>query len=332
MSALLRLTGALAIVGALAGFGMWLAGGDQAMPATTPVARTFQSSTECKDCHQDVWDEWHGSHHQIAFLNPEVRALSDDFRNKDCQACHLPRPVAVTGFGQRVLPRQTHPDEGVSCLSCHQDKDGSIMGTRDIPAAPCSPKAHREFPTVELCASCHNQHQTTDQWRASHYAAQAVSCNDCHMPHVDRKAADGSTRKGRHHGYPGAHDAAMLRKAGTFEASLEGRDVVLTLTNSGAGHNFPTEERHRAVDIVVRFVRADGTTTEWERLYRFRQPYRDEPGEDTQLPAGKSKTVRATAPPDAVAAEARLWYRLTPFVADDDPKSTLLEERRLELK
>ena len=79
-------------------------------------------------------------------------------------------------------------------------------------------------------------------------------------------------------------------------------------------------------------VRADGTTTEWERLYRFRQPYRDEPGEDTQLPAGKSTTVRATAPADAVVAEARLWYRLTPFVADDDPKSTLLEERRLELK
>jgi hypothetical protein len=30
--------------------------------------------------------------------------------------------------------------------------------------------------------------------------------------------------------------------------------------------------------------------------------------------------------------EARLWYRLTPFVGDDDPKSSLLAERRVELR
>jgi hypothetical protein len=80
---------------------------------------------------------------------------------------------------------------------------------------------------------------------------------------------------------------------------------------------------------------------EWTRAWRFRNPYRDEttpinPGnatsENTQLPAGEQKTLRAAIADGAIAVEARLWYRLTPFVLDDDPRSTLLAERRLELQ
>ncbi len=324
----------LALAAVLVGLFTWIAGGGTAganAAGEGAPARVFQSSAECRDCHQDVWNEWHGSHHQISYLNPEVRALADDFRNKECQACHLPRPIAETGYGQRVLPRQTHPEEGVSCLTCHQAADGSIVGRNDVPSAPCKPRASPAAISVDACASCHNQHQTTDQWRASHYAQQGVTCNDCHMPSVERKLAGGGTRQGRAHRYPGAHDTEMLKKAGKLDAKAEGRDVLVSLTNVGAGHNFPTEERHRAVDLMVRFVGKDGAPGDWQRAYRFRQPYRDEPGENTQLPAGETRTVRVTAPADAVAAEVRMWYRLTPYVLDDDPKSTLLDERRVDL-
>ena len=76
---------------------------------------------------------------------------------------------------------------------------------------------------------------------------------------------------------------------------------------------------------------ADGPAEEWTRAWRFRQPYRDEPGENTQLPAGETKSIEIDIPADAIAVEARVWYRLTPFVLDDSPMSTLLEERTLEL-
>jgi hypothetical protein len=153
------------------------------------------------------------------------------------------------------------------------------------------------------------------------------------MPSLERRRADGSTRIGRKHVYEGAHDLPTLEKAGRFTAERDGAELVLALANTGAGHNFPTEERHRAVDIVYRFVTAaDAGTGEWTRVFRFRQPYRDEPGENTQLPAGEQRTFRVPIPDGAVAAEARLWYRLTPFCGDDDPRSTLLEERRLELR
>ena len=92
------------------------------------VAQTmsWQSSQQCKQCHQDVWDEWYGTHHQISYLNPEVRAQSDDFRNKECQACHLSQPVSITGFAERTLPRQTRPTEGIGCITCHLGHGGNI--------------------------------------------------------------------------------------------------------------------------------------------------------------------------------------------------------------
>jgi hypothetical protein len=55
------------------------------------------------------------------------------------------------------------------------------------------------------------------------------------------------------------------------------------------------------------------------------------PGENTQLPAAETRSVRVPVPDDATAVEARLWYRLTPFCGDDDPQSTLLDEQRLPL-
>jgi hypothetical protein len=237
----------------------------------------------------------------------------------------------VTGFGKRTLPRRTHFDEGVSCITCHLGPDGGILGGNDRPDAPCRPRKSAEFLSVDACMSCHNQHGTTDQWRQSHYAASGTDCSSCHMPTVERTRPDGSTYMGRQHVYPGAHDIGMLRKAGRFTVARRDEAVVLSLENVGAGHNFPTEERHRAVDIVYRFVTPNEQDGAWTLAHRCRQPYRDEPGENTQLPAGERKDVVVPIPDGAVALEARLWYRLTPFVNDDDPMSTLLEERRLEL-
>ncbi|MGE3175319.1 MAG: multiheme c-type cytochrome [Planctomycetota bacterium] len=356
MSLRARLLLALGLVAALAAVLLFLSGGGRSMQA---AQTRWESSRQCQQCHQEVYDEWAASHHGIAFTNPEVRALSDDFRKEECMDCHLPRPLAVTGFGKRTLPRRTHFDEGVSCISCHLGADGGILGANDRPEVPCAPKRSTEFLSVDACMSCHNQHGTTDQWRASHYAAQGIHCTNCHMPESPRARGDGSVRQGRHHGFPGCHDEAMLRKAYAFAVTVDGGVLTAALTNTGAGHNFPTEERHRAVDIEYRFLGEDGPLAVdlppreapgvgsgtvdsgggarqggapgWTRVWRCRQPYRDEPGENTQLPAGETVRVEVPVPAGAVRAEVRLWYRLTPFCDDADARSTLLEQREVAL-
>lgn len=300
--------------------------GASANPTNTTPPPRFTTSKQCAECHREVYDEWMGSHHQIAYENPEVRKLSDDFRNKECQACHLPRPIVETGLLERTLPRITRPDEGVDCLTCHLGPGGRIVG-KIASDRGCMPIADERHMGVELCQTCHNQHQTTDQWRASAWPAKGYDCNACHMPETLR--ADG--KKGRGHVYPGAHDLEMLRKAGDFRMNVADGKVVLELENVFAGHNFPTEERHRAVDIVVRFTTQEGVG-DWTRVHRFRQPYRDEPGENTQLPAGATHRAEVELPEGASRVEARLWYRLNPFALDDDPASTLLFELAKDLQ
>lgn len=333
MSPALRIVLSLALLGLLFGLIVVITGGESGDPATGPALggsaspRRFTSSAQCQECHPALFDEWTGSHHQIAYENPEVRKLSDDFRNKECQACHLPRPISATGLLNRTLPRMTRPDEGVDCLTCHLGADGRILG-RNGSSAGCAPRSDPEFMSVKLCETCHNQHQTTDQWRASRYAREGTTCVDCHMPEVAR----GGGREGRRHVYAGCHDLETLRSAATFALSRAGDQLEIRTTNTGAGHNFPTEERHRAVDVMVRFVQADGSASDWQRAFRFRQPYRDEPGENTQLPADQTHIDQVAIPAGARRAEARLWYRLNPYATDDDPASTLLFEEILELE
>tara|TARA_R110002072_G_scaffold46591_9_gene129001 strand:+ start:39619 stop:40644 length:1026 start_codon:yes stop_codon:yes gene_type:complete len=329
------------IVGACVGIVVFMLDSEHKNEAGAQQGVRWESSKQCQECHAAVFDEWYGSHHQIAYTNPEVRQLSDDFRKEECMDCHLPRPLAVTGFGKRTLPRRTHFDEGVSCITCHLGADGGILGRNDRPEVPCKPQASAEFLMVDACASCHNQHGTTDQFRASHFAKLGNDCATCHMPQIERFRKDGSKRMGRKHAWEGCHDEQTLRSAGKFESARDGNELVLSLSNIGAGHNFPTEERHRAVDIMYRFTTVAGETSEWQRAYRFRQPYRDEmepinpgneSGENTQLAAGATKVLRVAIPEGAVLAEARLWYRLTPFIGDDSPMSTLLEEQKVDLK
>ena len=87
-----RLILALAIVGSFVGTISFLKGGEKDEGSISNGGVRWESSKQCKECHAEVFDEWYGSHHQIAYTNPEVRQLSDDFRKEECMDCHLPRP------------------------------------------------------------------------------------------------------------------------------------------------------------------------------------------------------------------------------------------------
>lgn len=287
-------------------------------PAEAAPARTFTSSAQCRECHAEPYAEWEVSWHAQSWTDPDVRALSNDFANTDCIDCHAPRPVWETGLGNRVLPRTARRVEGVDCITCHllpETSRGIVAGTMDVPTAPCRPEAKRELAQVEFCAGCHDQHKTVEQWRTTDYAKQGIGCIDCHMPF-----RDGDPNKGRDHTMHGGHDIELVRKAVTLAARREGTNVIAAVTNVGAGHHFPTDERSRAGDVFWRPVAAAGASPEpWRWLYRFRSPYRHETAlTDTLLPAHATKEVAIEGPEASGRIEMALFYKLTPYWKDPE--------------
>ena len=245
---------------------------------TRPIG--LSASAACRECHAEVYEEWSASHHRLAYVNPEVQRLSNGFQDRDCLPCHLPRPIWETGLGERPLERATQTSEGVDCFTCHHDPHGNTMlGAGPLSAAaksaPCQPTASALISDMRLCAPCHNQHKTHDDWAQTEYAAAGPGyrdCNDCHMPKVTRR--DGSA--GRSHRAPGAHNAEFLRTATTFSVENAGpRTLLVTIRNAGTGHHFPADERHRAADLELLATRADGEVARL-RIARFRNPYRQE--------------------------------------------------------
>ncbi|HPF15327.1 MAG TPA: cytochrome c3 family protein, partial [Planctomycetota bacterium] len=265
----------LALVGALL-YGVM---GPGPKPDPTPPGG-FTTSEQCKSCHEQVYDEWQTSWHSQAWIDPDVRALSNDFANVDCIDCHAPQDLFITGMGQRVLPRAERRSEGVDCLACHrlpESMGGGVAGTTDHPTAACRPQIRTELARVEYCASCHNQHNTVDQWRESRFAKKGADykdCRDCHMP-----LRTGPGAKGRSHVMHGGHDLELVRSGIRLGAARQGDQgtIRVEVENFGVGHAFPTDERSRAADVFWRVQPSDPNAQGgWKHLYRIRSPYRSE--------------------------------------------------------
>lgn len=272
--------------------------------ATRPdpgLATRVRDPAACVQCHAQTVADWKESWHAKAFTDPEVVRLSNNFSNEQCIDCHAPRPVYETGPAARTLPRLAGRETGVDCYSCHAGTtnfEDAVAGR----SPACTPiPMPWSVSSAAFCESCHNQHGTTDQWRAWN---GGQTCTECHFP-------------GGSHLLPGSHDPEMVRRAVELRL-VEGDEPVIEVANVGAGHDFPTEERSRAVDLV--WIRPDGTS---ERLDRYRDPYRDEAGlVNTQIPA---RAVRRYPVPGA--GQIRLLYKYNPFQEDADA----FEVHRLDL-
>jgi hypothetical protein len=331
---MLRILGAVIVLALAAWFGLALAGhGDLGLGgAPTPVAADptgsaapleWTSSSQCRECHTQVFDEWLASPHANSWNNEDVRVQSDNFENKDCIDCHAPRSVWESGIGERVMPRAARRAEGVDCLSCHLLPDGRVAGTVENPNVACRPTVRRELQRVDFCAGCHDQHKTVQQWKDTPFAQEGVGCIQCHMPYRSDDPAEG-----RVHTMPGGHYIEVVRTAVTLEAAArpEGGFVV-TVSNFGAGHAFPTDERSRAADVWwrplqgsperlnERGVTADGGS--WRHLHRIRDPYRQEAHLiNTLLGYGERRPLVIDDPDAAGGVEVVLVYKRAPYYRD----------------
>ncbi|MBU0755152.1 MAG: cytochrome c family protein [Planctomycetes bacterium] len=310
--------------------------------------RTFIRSEECRECHPEVYAEWESSWHARAWADPFVREkqMADNFKKKDCIPCHAPRPIFERGIvaGQRVVERASYREDGVDCLSCHRLPEGGFAASSQGAQGPCQPVYHPLLTDPALCAPCHNQHKTVDEWEAAPASLKGDDCNGCHMPEAVRTdPKTGRTRPGRDHMFYGGHSPQYLKEAFSFEYQLSGdRDdnkLSARIINDRCGHNLPTDSRHRALDLVITFFKEGGLpypAADADREFgqepgthrmRFRNPYRTETGKiDTQIPAGETRELTVPVPEAAARARIQVIYKLKPFMNDDEGHELVSEE------
>ncbi len=144
-------------------------------------------SSACRECHEQVHQQWQGSHHARSlmglddwiFMQPYLQkgplAVAEAGQatraNFPCAKCHLPQLLeapdqAAAQLAAAVLANDqaTVRRLNIGCLVCHHQKavvhgrpqPGVIYGSRDIPDHPGQPVKHSPLLKDPLfCGQCH---------------------------------------------------------------------------------------------------------------------------------------------------------------------------------
>lgn len=173
-------------------------------------AAGYRPSIECRECHEQIYDQWVNSMHAHALDSPVTVVQTNqvvtvnlkDENSPDpllvCQNCHAPTNTAMTL--QPLLPFEPPPgvdyasiNEGVNCASCHQfagQPSNSGGAFAAVFQAQLRPGRLYFGPYSDPVGNAYHQSKPTDMWAEPH-----TLCQSCHNVQVDRNG-DGIIQKG----------------------------------------------------------------------------------------------------------------------------------------
>lgn len=218
----------------------------------------------CGGCHPAEYADWQVSVHAHSGVDPMVtycvgveESVAGPQFGRLCAGCHDP-------VGARTGDYSFQTKRGVTCIGCHDVELAlQVGGNAGLEATPHDWSTdHKAWGLASLeklrqptfCGGCHEQFvpgtglsviSTTDEYTAGPYSGQTL-CVDCHMPKnqgvADHRAAGGNVYLGQMYG-----DTTLLQEqtthvqaALTVDAQQVSGGVLVTLRNTGAGHDFPT--------------------------------------------------------------------------------------------
>ncbi len=276
----------------------------------------------CGACHTDIFRDWSASLHAGSMgpgLKGQFDAKKDPAQATSCYFCHAPAVEQAEhiekdgAFGLNPAFDERLKGSGVSCPVCHL-RDGVFNGPlkRDMAKGMANSEGHAFnqeafFEDSGFCRPCHQNDDgyefngslltnTYAEWEKSPYAKKGVTCQFCHMPE-------------RRHLFRGIHDKETTLSALRFDATLRrtGASTVasLKITNTGAGHFFPT---YATPLVVVRAYLSDESGATLPASVKERYIGRklslglDKELFDTRLPPMKGTTFDYRLKKDAKAA------------------------------
>jgi len=230
-------------------------------PASFSALEASLDPASCGECHADQFAQWRSSLHSHT-MGPGIGwqlQLVDMKTAQSCLRCHAPMTEQLALFSQQrgwSNSRSTPPDyipenlhqQGLVCAACHVRAHVRHGPLASKPNAERNVhggfEEHEAYSDSRFCANCHQfkadgpringklRENTYEEWLATDFAQQGQHCQSCHMPQ-------------RQHVWRGIHDKEMTRSAlGVELAAQPDAEGVYQLeakiTNSGAGHHFPT--------------------------------------------------------------------------------------------
>ncbi|MDH3640000.1 MAG: multiheme c-type cytochrome [Gammaproteobacteria bacterium] len=227
----------------------------------------------CIDCHAPIAEEWRQSFHYKSLTGPFWTRINNrgfatlfETLRVPCKNCHAPANILDLPEGSNPALRRDDLELGVDCVSCHVSKQG-ITGPGRNTDAPHEKRTDKRFLEPELastglCAHCHEEQEgqgrVVTAWRHSKFAAEGVTCVDCHMPETNAPiTTSGAPRLRRSHRFPGDKDPEMLSKA--LNASVEvteDKRALVRIINDRVGHDFPAAGTN---SLIVKVTIEDGS-------------------------------------------------------------------------
>ncbi len=317
-------------------------------PATYSSLEASLSPAACGTCHPQQYQDWQTTIHSKS-MGPGILGQLVEMVQHDpatarvCWSCHTPnaeqQDVLFDSTGLHGSWANNHDfdpalqTQGLICAACHVRKHQRYGPPRrnkpqevgrineDLPHGGFS--AQTAFTKSAFCASCHQFdpedyalngkliENTYQEWKDSRYPALGIQCQTCHMPE-------------RRHLWRGIHDPEMVKKGITVDVDFTQRvyrpgkilQATITVTNSGAGHYFPT---YMTPKIFVRGYLINGKGERYPDSLQEAIIGRDATADlsqelyDTRIPPGDSLAITY----QETLAEADLQFRVEIVVYPD---------------
>lgn len=272
-------------------------GTDEAGNRSPPTRRGYNRDYGSFPLRPDPNTSYYGPGYKLDFPNTAG----------NCAACHLPGAALEAPYGTDPNEVTGIDTQGSHCDFCHkiaavklnpatgrpyENRPGILSIELMRPHA-----AHQLFfgpyddvdvgpdtylPLMKesaICAPCHDAsfwgtpiYESFTEWKASPYAVQGITCQNCHMQ-PDGVTTNFAPNRGglernpesipTHH-FPGASDVRLLQNAVTLDVTAE-RDsgqvtVTVAITNDKTGHHVPTDSPLRQMILLLQASNAQGRT------------------------------------------------------------------------
>lgn len=294
-------------------------------PAPAGGATSMKSIRgKCGMCHREIAQEWLTSLHSKAFqdvhFTADLQKVPEAERETKCFTCHAPDVVRAKGIGQTPGFRTDLRDVGVDCVVCHTNPAGKVHAPFRTGGSPHDVQEDPQHKTEALCASCHDAFGTASEFKQTSFKKEGQTCATCHMPKIQRPAATGGKpRMVARHIWRGGDDPEMLAKAVKMAASVKpDGTVTATITNTGAGHKFPTGNEHHQALLLITVTDAGG-----KEVFSKQVLFADQKktgGADTRINPGEARAVSMPTSITSGNFTAKLLYKKVASLPDADAK------------